>query len=145
VGFRFSLSSVLRIRESVERQEELWLQQAEGEVTRVQREIDELGSQLARAAEQRKEALKKAVPAYRLHAIEARITAASEQRDCLLNTLQAVRDQRDARMKVYQLAHRNRQTMDDLRGQEQTAWIQKQNKTEQKRLDDIFAARWQRE
>lgn len=145
MGFRFSLSSVLRLRESVERQEELSLQQAEAEVTRVQHEIDELGNQLARASEQRKEALKNAVPAYRLHAIEARITAANEQRDGLLNALQAAQGQRDARMKLYQLAHRNRQTMDDLRGDEQTAWIQEQNRNEQKRLDDIFAARWQRE
>lgn len=145
MGFRFSLSSVLRLRESVERQEELSLQQAEAEVNRVQREIDELANQLAKAAEQRKEALRKAVPAYRLHAIEARITATTELRDGLLNTLQAARDQRDTRMRLYQLAHRNRQTLDDLRGQEQTAWSQEQNRSDQKLLDDIFAARWQRE
>ena len=57
MGFRFSLAPVLRLRQGVERLEELALQSAEFEVARVLRRIDRQTAELAKAGKEREQAL----------------------------------------------------------------------------------------
>ena len=47
MGFRFTLDSVLRFREGIEKREELALQKVQFEVSRVRRRIEELTEELA--------------------------------------------------------------------------------------------------
>jgi len=144
MAFRFSLASVLRVRESIERREELALQKAEQELARVRRRIDELAGEIAKAVDAREQALQQAIQAHRLQSMDAEINAAGEAKQTLLETLQTLQQQRDAQMKLYQAAHNGRRMLTDLSEQQKTEFEQEQDRAQQKRLDDIFASRWQR-
>jgi flagellar export protein FliJ len=144
VPFRFSLASVLRVRESIERREELALQRVEMEVVRVKHRIDELTQELARAGEARENALRNSIPAYDLQSMDAQMNAALDAKQILLDTLQTLQQQRDAQMKLYQVAYNGRQMLTDLLEQKKNEYKQEQDHAQQKRIDDLFASRWQR-
>jgi flagellar export protein FliJ len=71
--------------------------------------------------------------------------AAVEAKQMLLETLETLKQQRDAQMKIYQAAHNGRQMLTDLAEQKKREYNQEQDRVQQKRLDDIFASRWQRD
>lgn len=142
--FRFPLASVLRVRESVEKREEVALQKAHLEVAHVRRAIDELTAELERACDEREKALRRTIPASRLRAIEIEINAAVETKQTLLNSLETLRRRRDAQMKRYKTAHSERQMLTDLLAQQKSSYEHEQIRIQQKRLDDIVATRWQR-
>jgi flagellar FliJ protein len=144
MAFRFSLASVLRVRESIERREELALQKAEQELARVRRRIDELTGEIAKAVDEREKALQQEIQAHQLQGMDAEISAAGEAKQTLLETLQTLQQQRDAQMKLYQAAYNGRRMLTDLSAQQKTEYEQEQDHAQQKRLDDIFASRWQR-
>lgn len=144
MGFKFSLASVLRLRESIEQREELALQKAQYEVERVRQRIDELTAELAMANKEREEALLQSTEAYRLQDMQTGIQVAKEARQTLLETLETVKSVRDRQMKMYQAARSNREMLSDLRVEQRDAWEQEQARMQQKWLDDLFAARFQR-
>jgi flagellar biosynthesis/type III secretory pathway chaperone len=69
------------------------------------------------------------------------IQAAEEKKKILLQHLQVLEEQRDKQMKVYQVAHRDREMITDIFEQQSDAHKQEQTRTQQKTLDDIFIAR----
>ena len=144
MGFRFTLEQVLRVRESIERREELALQRAELDVARVLRRIGELTEELAGMSRKREEDLKKPMQAYELQGMDAEINAALEARKAQIDTLQALQYRRDERRKVYQAAHNGRRMLTDLEEQQRAEYEQEQVRAQQKRLDDLFASRIQR-
>ncbi len=144
MGFRFPLVSVLRVRESIEKREELALQLIQFEVSRVRRRIDELTEELAKADDEREEALQKWMQACRLRNLQDEMNAALEARQTLSDTLATLKSQRETQLKIYQAARVDRRILTDLFKQQRNAWEQSQDRIEQKRLDDIFTARLQR-
>ena len=132
------------MRESIERREELALQRVEMEVARVKHRIDELTDELARAGEARENALRNSIPAYDLQSMDAQMNAALDAKQILLDTLQTLQQQRDAQMKLYQVAYNGRQMLTDLLEQKKSEYKQEQDHAQQKRIDDLFASRWQR-
>jgi len=144
MGFRFTLESVLRFREGIEKREELELQRVQFEVARVRRRIDELTEQLAGAGNEREEAMQSWMQAFRLKDLQDEMNAAFEARQTLLETLATLKRQSEAQMKVYQAARVNRRMLTDLQKQQREAWEQSQHRIEQKRMDDVFTARLQR-
>ena len=144
MAFRFSLASVLRVRESIERREELALQKAELEVARARRRVDELTSRIANAIKAREKALEQQIQAHELQSMDAAINAASQARQALIETFKTLQQKRDAQMKLYQDAYNGRLMLTDLSEQQKTEFEREQDRIQQKRLDDIFASRWQR-
>ena len=144
MGFRFTLDSVLRFREGIEKREELVLQEVQFEVARVRRRIDELTAELAKACNERGEALQSWMRAFQLKDLQDEMNAAIEARKILLETLETLKSQREAQMKVYQAARVSRRMLTDLQKQQRETWEQGQSRIEQKRMDDVFAARAQR-
>ncbi len=144
MAFRFTLAQVLRVRESIERREELALQRAELDVARTLRRIEELTEQLAEMSRRRDENLKKPMQAHELQWMDAQINAALETRKAQIETLVALQHRRDEQRKVYQAAHNGRRMLTDLEEQHRNEYEQEQVRAQQKRLDDLFAARIQR-
>jgi flagellar FliJ protein len=144
MGFRFSLAQVLRLREGVEKREELALQTAEFEVARVQRRIDKLTTELAQTSKEREEALQMWMRAAQLKNFQDEMNASVEVRRNLLDTLAELKTKREIQMKLYQAARVDRRMLSDLRKQKLSAWEQDQLRNEQKQLDDTFVARLQR-
>ena len=144
MGFRFTLDSVLRFRQGLEKREELALQKVQFEAARVRRRIDELTEELTRAGNEREEALQNSMQAFKLMNLQEEINAVIETRQALLETLAVLKSQSEAQMKVYQTARVNRRMLTDLQKQQREAWEQSQHRIEQKRMDDVFASRMQR-
>ena len=144
MGFRFSMESVLRYREGIEQREELTLQKMQFEIDQVQRLIDELTKGVAKASDERGEALLGWIRANRLKDIQDEINIALETRKSLFEFLVKLKSQHAAQMKVYQTARANRRMLTDLEKQQREIWEKKQARAEQKRIDDIFTSRLQR-
>ena len=144
MGFRFTLESVLRFREGIEKREELALQRVQFEVARVRRCIEELTQELAKAGNEREDALQSWMQAFRLKDLQDEMNTAVETREALLEDLATLKRQSEERMKIYQAARVNRRMLTDLQKQQREAWEQQQLRIEQKRQDDVFTARLQR-
>ena len=141
MAFRFSLATVLRFRESVEKREELALQKILMEMARIRREIEQVNAAIATAQNARNEAMQNPLPASHLQDMLSEIEAAVVRRDKLRETLQALDRQRVLQTQRYQAAHRDRQMLSDMRTRQRDAYEQQQARATQKFLDDIFAAR----
>lgn len=142
--FRFPLASVLRMRESIENREEVALQKIHLEVARVRRRIDELTEEMTKACHERERDLQNSIRANRLQTMQLEINAAVEAKQILSETMQTLKHQRDAQMKIYKAAHNGRQMLTDLMAQKKGMYEQEQTRLQQKAIDDIVAARWQR-
>lgn len=143
--FRFTLEQVLRVRESIERTEELALQRAEFDVACVKRRIEELTQKLAAASHRRDEALKEPMQAYLLQGMDAEINAALEARQQSIEKLKVAQVKRDQQRAIYQVAHNGRQMLTDFRKQQRLEHELEEVKAQQKKIDDLFAARIQRQ
>ncbi len=144
MAFKFSLATVLRVRESIERREERALQAIQMEMARIVRQIEELNAAIARAQSERNEALRQTMPAAHLQAMLAQTQAEMATVKALRGTLQGLEERRLKQLKVYQAAHRDHETMIGMRNEQRDAYLQEQARMEQKYLDDIFIARRQR-
>lgn len=144
MAFRSPLKPVLSVREIIEKREEVALKRAQLEVARVRRRIEELTDELAKANLERDEALQNMVQANRLQNMQVEINAANETKQLLNDTLQTLKSQRDAQMKVYTTAHSGRRMLTEFLAQQKNQYEQEQLKIQQRRLDDIVATRWQR-
>jgi flagellar FliJ protein len=141
MAFRFPLATVLRVRESIEKREENALQRIQLEMARVARQIEELNAAVAQAHARQNRALREPMRAGELHATLAQIEAAAREKNALLLALQGLEQQRLKQMKVYQAAHRDHETMINMRNEKRDAYELENARSQQKYLDDIFMAR----
>lgn len=141
MSFRFPMASVLKWRESIEKREELVLQQVQFELTRVRRRIEEITEVLAKANQEREVALQNWMQAAELKGLQDEMGAADDARKILVDTMAALRKQKEEQMAVYRAARVNRRMLTDLEQQQRETWEQEQDRKDQKRLDDVFTAR----
>jgi flagellar export protein FliJ len=139
--FQFSLATVLKVRESLEKREERALQKIQLEMAHVLRQIEELTEQIAKTHQAREQAMAQPIPASHLQTLLAQAQAAAERKIALFQALRTLEQQRDRQIKVYQQAHRDRETLTDMSNKQRDIYEQDQARAEQKTLDDIFMAR----
>lgn len=144
MAFRFSLATVLRYRESLEKREELELQKLLLECARIRREIDRVTEEIANAQEARSKAMLQPVPALHIQTMLNAIDSMTDRRKALAVSLDAVEQDRERQAQKYQVAHRDRQMLTDMRERYHDAYEQEHDRAQQKMLDDLFAARAQR-
>jgi flagellar export protein FliJ len=144
MAFRFPLASVLSYRESVERREELALQKILMEMAQVRQTIDQLTGQIAQAQKTIERVMQKALPAVQMQSMLNQANAAIERKRALIAALEALEQKREQQLRAYQDAHRSRRMLSDMAKQRRAAWDQERVKSQQKFLDDIFAARARR-
>lgn len=144
MAFRFPLATVLRLRESVEKREERALQKIQAEIARVVHQIEDLTQQMENEKAAREQLLRKSLPAGHLHTMLWEVESAEEKKKALLALLQVLEEQRTQQLNIYQAAHRDRETLTDMREQHRDAYDVEQSRKQQKVLDDIFIARHHR-
>ncbi len=144
MAFRFTLATVLRVRESIERREERALRKIQLEMARASRQIDEVDAAIAHSHNARNQLLQQPIPAGQLQTMLWEAQAAVEKRKALLQTLQALEQQRNQQMQAYQAAHRDHETLMNLEDEQRTAYELAEARAQQKYLDDIFLARHHR-
>jgi len=143
MGFRFALAAVLRVRESIEKHEEIRLESIQLEVARVRRAIDELAAQIEDKVKALQTEMQRSIPSELMQLTLSEIDTATARKQDLFNTLAALQQKQKEQLKKYSAAHRARQILSDMRAQKLTEYNQRQERTQQKLLDDIFTARRQ--
>jgi flagellar FliJ protein len=144
MAFRFSLATVLRFRESIEKREELALEKLLMEMARVRREIEGLAAEIAGAQEARNHAMQQPVPAVHLQLMLNQTDLLADRKKALMESLAALDRERDLQTKRYQAAHRDRQMLSDMSARQKDTYELERARAQQKFLDDIFATRARR-
>jgi flagellar FliJ protein len=144
MAYRFPLATVLRVRENLEKREERALQKIQLEVARVLRQLDELSAEIAKAHDAREQVMQRPIAAGQLQALLWAMQATVEKRKTLVHHLHTLEQERDKQMNVYRAVHRDREMLTDMFDRQSDAYEQEQDRSEQKKLDDIFIARHSR-
>jgi len=144
MAFRFALAALLKYRESLEQREYSALEKVQQEIAQTENLMRECEQQLSAAQARRDHDLKHGVISVHLQAIYQEETALEDLQEKLQTHWQQLQVKRQNCMRAYELAHRNREVLHDLRLQQFDAYRKEQAKREQKTLDDIFLARRRR-
>lgn len=144
MAFEFKLAPLLRVKQSIERQEELALQEILVRIAEVQRRIDALASDVAGARQQLEQKMRQTLTAGEVDAITKQIEGALVRRQDLVDSLEELLRQRETQTRKYQEAHQRRRTLSDMRDSQRETWLHERARVEQKFVDDVFGARAQR-
>jgi flagellar FliJ protein len=140
MAFRFSLESVLHLRESVERSEELVLQQISQEIGRVESEIQTLETMQGSLREKRDHDLSQGMHASHLqewNEQEARIVISIRN---FREQLRQLEISKRKQLAILQSARLDRELLSKLREGRHRSYKREQLRQEQKMLDDLFLA-----
>jgi len=144
MAFHFSLAAVLLVRENAKKREEQALQAIQMEMARIRRQVEELSVEIASTHHAREREMQHPIPGAHLHSFLERIETIKETRKSLLERLEAMEVDRERQMNAYQAAHRDHETIVEMFNEQREAHELQQGRTEQKYIDDVFAARSQR-
>lgn len=144
MAFRFSLATVLRYRDSMEKREELALQKILVEIARTRLQVEQLTRQIARAQAAIEKTLEQPVSAAHLQIMVSEVEVLVAQRKTLSGSLAALDRQRALQMQAYQAAHRDRRMLSEMADRQRDAYELGRVRREQKFVDDIFGARARR-
>jgi flagellar export protein FliJ len=141
MGFQFSLSSVLRVREMIQEREEGILKKILFEISHASESIGRIDTQLAEAYASRQADVLKPSIGLDFHASYGVVKDLKRRREELQANIRKLEQARDAQLAIYEAARRNRETLSDLREKKHRAYEAELNKREQKAMDDNFIAR----
>jgi flagellar FliJ protein len=141
MSFQFPLAAVLRYRESLEQREHLALEKIQQEVSRVELKIRQAEEKFSAAAQNRAAQLAHGVPAIEVQTAYEYLRAVEQQLEALQNLLKEVKMKWRQQLASYELARRNRETLERLREKQFEAYGRQHAKREQAVIDDIFLSR----
>jgi flagellar FliJ protein len=141
MAFKFTLATVLRLREIDEEREERLLGQILSQIASTRLELDDLQLQVDNLLRSREQQLQTTTSAAQLQITYGHMRALEVlQKDVAvqIDNLETLRDQQ---MRIYQNARRNREVVTSLRDQQQAVYREMRKRKEQAQMDDNFAAR----
>jgi flagellar protein FliJ len=141
MSFQFPLAAVLRYRESIEQREYFALEKIQQEVTQVERMIRQVEEDSSTATQTRAAELAQGARAAEVQAAYEYQRALEQQRVALQALWQELKMKWRQQLASYELARRNRETLEKLREKQFDAYSREQAKREQSVMDDIFLAR----
>jgi flagellar export protein FliJ len=141
MAFHFSLDAVLRLRRSLERQQELLLREANQQMIAIQLKIDHLDAQLSRQASQENLQLASTLSAAELQFLRVCRSVLQGQRGGLEKRLAAAQAVRDSRMATFRQARQQREVLETLRQAHSLVYRQNEARQSQRQLDDLILLR----
>lgn len=141
MSFRFPLATVLRLRESIEKREELTMQTLQMEVVRIRQSIDALSHDIEQRHQRLQVEIERSLEANQLQLELSEIERSVEKRNVLRRELEVALHRHKEQSRVYRAAARARQTLTEMQSECRAAYDQKQDRIQQKFLDDNFVAR----
>jgi len=138
---RFSLDALLRLRQSLERQQELLLQQAHQRMAALAREIEELNMEIAGLQRRELQHLASGLSGAELHFVELCRARLRERRQAVESALVTAREVQRDRVDAYRAARQKREIVASLRAQYLEARARQDARREQRDLDDFFLQR----
>jgi flagellar export protein FliJ len=141
MAFRFRLQALLRLRQSVEHQQEILLQRANQEVLAVLRAMNEVDFRLAETRRNMMETLCSGVTAAEVQFFELCSGMLHLRRVELEQELKLRQAAREQQAERFQIARREREVIETLRQQQAQMYHQQENRQEQRRVDDLLLLR----
>ena len=138
MAFRFTLDSVLRLRRSVEHQQELLLHSANNNLAEVCRKIDSLGRVVAHLRDRREREMSTTVAAYQLQFEEICDSVLAEYRRQLESDRLKAEETCAQQAEAFRKAHRDREILDTLRQNDFRDYWRDQDRRRQRELDDLL-------
>jgi flagellar export protein FliJ len=139
MAFHFFLDAVLRLRQSLERQQELLLREANQQMNAVQLRIDHLNTQLALYAAQ--ETQQSILSGAELHFMGLCRSVLLGQRGSLEKRLATAQTIRNSRMTSFRQARQQREVLETLRHTQVQLYRQNEARQNQRQLDDLLLLR----
>jgi len=139
--FHFPLAAVLRYRESIERRERLVLERIQQEIARVELQIRQIEDACSRASERRGAELARGMSAAEMQSAYEYQQALEQQGDTLRSQWLEWKKRWRQQLTAYELARRNRETLERLRAKQLEIYSREQAKHGQAIIDDLFLSR----
>jgi flagellar export protein FliJ len=141
MAFRFPLEALLRVRQGLERQQELRLQEANHRVAALRRQIEDTLREKENIAVQRRSQLESGVSAAELQFDLLCRSALTARQDALEKQLVEAEGFRRRCSEDFQKARQQREVVDTLRHHQLQDYHQQEARQGQRRLDDLFLLR----
>jgi flagellar export protein FliJ len=141
MAFKFSLATVLRLREIAEDREERLLMQIRQQMAQSQQELVELDARCIAVIAQRESELTNQIPATELQDSYMQISVLEERKRIVREHLLKLETLRLQQMKIYETAHRDLEVIKQIREEKLVLFQREQVRREQHDMDDNFAAR----
>jgi flagellar export protein FliJ len=141
MAFRFPLEVVLRVRQGVERQQELRLREANLRVATLRRQIQDVHDESENIAARRRPELESGASAAELQFDVLCQAVLTERRHTLENKLLEAEALRHSCTEDFQHARQQREVVDTLRLHQLHEYQQKEARQDQRRIDDLFLQR----
>lgn len=138
MAFQFSLQGVLRLRQTVERREEMRLQYANRQVATVRAQIESMDLHLRERALRWHQELNDGTFASELQFELAGESSVRFYRADLSKDLKRLEALRDQQREVFQQARASREIMESIRERQLEIYRQEKSRREQRYLDDLF-------
>ena len=139
--FHFPLAAVLRYRESIERRERLVLERIQQEIARVELQIRQIEDACSGASERRGAELARGMSAAEMQSAYEYQQALEQQGDTLRSQWLEWKKRWRQQLTAYDLARRNRETLERLRAKQLEIYSREQAKRGQAIIDDLFLSR----
>ena len=141
MAFHFSLSAVLKLRESIEQQEYLNLERIHQEIAHCQNEISNAELRQAELQHDRDIQLSASMPSIHLQNIFEQIFALEQRKDALKIALVELTIKKERQLKIYNEARQKREVLESMRERQHTIYQREEGKRQQASMDDLFLAR----
>ena len=141
MAFHFSLETLLRVRHSQEKREELLLQNANRKVAAILREIEKLDGFLKDRQNLRGDELHQGAFAAELHFGLLGDEALQHRRQALSEDLARAEALRDQQRDIYRRARADREAVETIRDHQFSLYRQQRDRRGQRDLDNFFLMR----
>jgi flagellar export protein FliJ len=141
MAFRFPLESVLRLRQNLEHQQELLLQQANQKVLAITHQIEQLETTNAESAKRQLLQLQSGVSAAELQFDLLCQSMRMQLRHALDRKLAEAQGARDACFENFRQARRRREVVEAVHHNQLQLYRQHEARQNQRRADDLFLLR----
>ena len=141
MAFRFPLAAVLRVRESLERKEQLILEQCYNRLHELQLQLARLDEQKQSWRRRYEEQLIESTIGIHVHVLIEERQYAERQREELLRLITDVQEKLKQQMARYRAVRQQREIVSELRSQGLEKYRRLELLQEQKSRDDLFLLR----
>ena len=141
MAFRFHLTGVLRLRESIERAEELALNRIVQQMVVAELELQQIEEKQDRLRKQCQDDLARGLSAAELQEVSEKETQLRRCADALRSRLLTLEVERVAQLETYRMAQQQVEILTEIREQNYRSYHRAQLRQEQKQLDDLFLSR----
>lgn len=137
MAFHFPLDTLLRLRVSIERKEELNLQRINLALLQLRHDLEQLRQERQAAWGEAQSRLRESAPAAELHFELARDEAARQRAAYLQQQIAQLESARQEQQLVYRKARQDREILDNLRARKREQYNLEMSRSEQQRIDDM--------